>query len=223
MILYSALFNEFHPFDQMYKWTKEVKITRPSEFLDGPGVLVIWGGEDIHPDWYGRENVASHVPIFPSRRDVLEAALFKGAVDRGIPIVGVCRGAQLGCALSGGFLIQDVTGHGIDHMITDKFGDTYMTSSLHHQMMYPWKIEHELIAWSTHARSKHYEGLTSDEEDALNGAGSGDDLAREPEVMWFPNTKCLAIQGHPEYERGDSPLNRHVAQYMDQYVFSIQQ
>ena len=186
-----------------------MKITRPSEFLDGPGVLVIWGGEDIHPDWYGRENVASHVPIFPSRRDVLEAALFKGAVDRGIPIVGVCRGAQLGCALSGGFLIQDVTGHGTDHMITDKFGDTYMTSSIHHQMMYPYDIKHEVIAWAD-PRSKHYVGLDK-----------GYELESEPEIVWFPESRCLAIQGHPEYERGDSPLNLHVQQYMDQYVFHI--
>ena len=213
MQIYSALFNEFYPFDLMFDEVKLIKVTQPSELSsDGkPSILVIWGGEDIHPDWYGRPNIASHVTVFPSRRDVLEANLFKQAVALGIPIIGVCRGAQLGCALSGGILIQDVTGHVTDHQITDHWGDTYFTSSLHHQMMFPWHVTHDLIAWSTPRRSKRYVGLSVEESTELNNRC-------EPEVVWFPSTKCLAVQGHPEYENPESQLNVHVKKYIEHYV-----
>ena len=196
----------------MFDEVELVKATQPSELSsDGkPSILIIWGGEDIHPDWYGRPNIASHVTVFPSRRDVLEVNLFKQAVQLGIPIIGVCRGAQLGCALSGGILIQDVTGHVTDHQITDMWGDTYFTSSLHHQIMFPWDIEHELIAWSTVPRSKHYKGLS--DEELIKGR------ILEPEIVWFPTTKCLAVQGHPEYEESESQLNQHVKKYIEHYV-----
>ena len=218
MKIYSALFNEFYPFDLMFDEVELVKVTQPAELSDDgkPSILVIWGGEDIHPDWYGRPNIASHVTVFPSRRDVLEANLFKQAVALGIPIIGVCRGAQLGCALSGGILIQDVTGHVTDHQITDKWGDTYFTSSLHHQVMYPWNIDpqlYELIAWTNIPRSRYYKGISNEE------AASALNIGRlEPEAVWFSESRCLAIQGHPEYEESESQLNVHVKKYIEHYV-----
>ena len=197
----------------MFDEVELVKVTQPAELSDNgePSILVIWGGEDIHPDWYGRPNIASHVTVFPSRRDVLEANLFKQAVILSIPIIGVCRGAQLGCALSGGILIQDVTGHVTDHQITDKWGDTYFTSSLHHQMMYPWLVPHDLVAWSPLGRSKYYRGLSAFEEEEFRNRC-------EPEVVWFSESRCLAIQGHPEYEESESQLNVHVKKYIEHYV-----
>ena len=214
MRIYSALFNEFYPFDLMFDEVGLVKVTQPAELSDDgkPSILVIWGGEDIHPGWYNRPNVATRVGAFPSRRDILEANLFKQAVALGIPIIGVCRGAQLGCALSGGILIQDVTGHVTNHQITDKWGDTYFTSSLHHQVMYPWSTAHELIAWSTYRRSSKYVGISEEE------INTPLPIYLEPEVIWFSESRCLAIQGHPEYEDSESQLNKHVEKYIEHYL-----
>ena len=176
------------------------------EQLSDPGILIIWGGSDIHPSLYGRENVRSYVDAGPSRRDIAEYNLMIRAVELKMPIVGVCRGAQMACALAGGILIQHVNGHGWAHHITTSDGRKVMTSSLHHQMMYPWNVEHTLLAWASPSQSKMYLGITDDE------------LLRievEPEVVWFPTIHCLAIQGHPEMMDPACNFNKYVKDQVD--------
>ena len=183
--------------------------------LKAPGILVIWGGSDIHPQLYNRPNQGSFVGNTLSTRDQIESSLFSNAVQNNVPIVVVCRGAQLGCALSGGILVQHVGGHFRDHMMTTSDNKILITPSVHHQMMYPWSVpNHKLLAWSIRPRSSFYEGLTADElnqwpRKEYKGLVESHQVI-EPEVVWFENTKCLAIQGHPEYLRATSPFNQYV-------------
>ncbi len=72
--------------------------------LDG---LLLSGGGDIAPDLYGQ---AAHPKLgrVERARDEFELALVTAALVRGLPILGICRGAQaLGVAL-GGELVQDI-------------------------------------------------------------------------------------------------------------------
>ena len=198
MKIQSALFSEWYPFDKFYPQAELITLGI-GDIPDPDGFLVIWGGGDIHPSLYGRPNIASSVGKIPSLRDQAEATLFKRAVDLGVPIVGICRGAQLGCALSGGVLVQHVEGHERSHGITTINGQTLISSSLHHQMMGLWGTNHELFAWSSEKLSDFYLGITDEELDLLAGI--------EPEIVWFPDTKCLAIQGHPEFLDLNHPFN----------------
>lgn len=78
--------------------------------LDG---LIISGGPDVEPDRYGQER-GPHVTLTRPDRDAAELALFQRAVERGLPVLGVCRGMQLMNVALGGTLIQhlpDVVGH----------------------------------------------------------------------------------------------------------------
>lgn len=188
-----------------------------------PGILILWGGGDIHPSLYGRKNQGSFVGNFPSLRDQTEAKLFAQAVKANIPILGVCRGAQLGCAMSGGILVQHVEGHGMSHRITTVNGESFVSSSLHHQMMYPWAIEHKLLAWSTTPRSADYVGL-SDEEWSKWPKRMYDELKQEdivePEFVFFPKTKCLGVQGHPEMMSPSCPHNQFMKKMIDEYLLS---
>ena len=117
--------------------------------------------------------------------------------------------------MSGGILIQDVTGHHNTHLMTTKEGKTFPTSSIHHQMMYPWKIPHELLAWTHYPKSMHYLGITDQELDEWQTDDYGHPprlLPIEPEVVWFPETKCLAIQGHPEMMDYDCQFNQYIGE-----------
>ena len=186
-------------------------VVNPPDPVDGPGILIIWGGSDIHPSLYLRDNVGTYTGETLSLRDQAEAKLFSKAVEAGLLILGICRGAQLGCALSGGILIQDVSNHCRDHLITTIDEKTFSTSSLHHQMMYPWAIEHELIAWTNYPRSSRYTGITDTELENWPTHQYGDkELPIEPEIVWFPKTKCLAIQGHPEMMNYDCLFNKYI-------------
>ena len=185
--------------------------------LEGPGALIIWGGSDIHPSLYLRENVATYTGNTLSARDQAEAKLFSKAVDAGLLILGVCRGAQLGCALSGGILIQDVHGHNNDHLVTTIDGKSFPSSSIHHQMMYPWQVPHELIAWTNYPRSDRYVGLTDQELELWPTREFGQrQLPIEPEIVWFPATKCLGIQGHPEMMELHCGFNTYLKELVHQ-------
>jgi GMP synthase-like glutamine amidotransferase len=167
--------------------------------------LIIWGGADISPTLYD-DRVAELCGAGAdlSRRDYEEATACAAAIDRGIPIIGVCRGAQLACAIAGGRLLQHVDGHGRTHLM-DTYDNLRMkTSSVHHQMMYPFDVEHKLLAWSTEKQSTRY--IIGDNTSHPKMVDQ-----KEPEIVWFPKIKALAIQGHPEFH-GD-PDNDPFVQY----------
>ena len=71
--------------------------------LDG---IVLSGGADIDPDYLGEEPLDC-VSINP-RRDAQELMLVRLAVDRQIPVLGICRGIQVLAAALGGKLYQDI-------------------------------------------------------------------------------------------------------------------
>ena len=74
--------------------------------MDG---LLLSGGADIDPARYGSPNRGS-VSVERDRDD-LEAAAFAAAEDRGLPVLGICRGFQALNVFLGGRLLQDVPGH----------------------------------------------------------------------------------------------------------------
>ncbi|WP_406723072.1 gamma-glutamyl-gamma-aminobutyrate hydrolase family protein [Streptomyces althioticus] len=75
--------------------------------LDG---LVIAGGPDVEPVRYGAEPDPRTGP--PARgRDAWELALIAAALERGVPLLGICRGMQLLNVALGGTLFQHVDGH----------------------------------------------------------------------------------------------------------------
>ena len=77
--------------------------------LDG---LVLSGGADIDPDYLGEEPLDC-ISVNP-RRDAQELMLVRLAVERQIPILGICRGIQMLTAALGGKLYQDIkTQHGV--------------------------------------------------------------------------------------------------------------
>ncbi len=77
---------------------------RPSQ-LDGVNGLIIGGGDDISPELYGGTLHLS-ARIDPDR-DALELRLAREALARNMPVLGICRGAQMINVAAGGTLDQD--------------------------------------------------------------------------------------------------------------------
>ncbi|MBF6496695.1 gamma-glutamyl-gamma-aminobutyrate hydrolase family protein [Nocardia cyriacigeorgica] len=124
--------------------------------------VVITGGQDVHPRcWGGDESVVGEVdPVLdPSvhdvNRDEFEIALTRVALEREIPLLGVCRGMQVLNVTLGGTLIPDLPAGPVRHLMTTGplsdgepehvvtfdagtiaqkvFGDRLVTNSWHHQ------------------------------------------------------------------------------------------
>jgi putative glutamine amidotransferase len=75
--------------------------------LDRLGGLMISGGPDVHPSAYGEEPHPALGPTEPDL-DAFELELLRRADERGLPILGICRGEQLLNVARGGTLFQDV-------------------------------------------------------------------------------------------------------------------
>ncbi|SHM29929.1 gamma-glutamyl-gamma-aminobutyrate hydrolase family protein [Cryptosporangium aurantiacum] len=119
--------------------------------LDALDALVVAGGVDVDPARYGAVPHPSTDAPQPER-DAGELLLISGAFARDLPLLGVCRGAQLMAVARGGTLIQDlpsVVGHH-DHRevlgvfswhtvraipgsrVADALGDTDLKVNAHH-------------------------------------------------------------------------------------------
>ncbi|GAA3390961.1 gamma-glutamyl-gamma-aminobutyrate hydrolase family protein [Cryptosporangium minutisporangium] len=81
--------------------------TTDDAVLDVLDALIVAGGVDVDPARYGAEPHPSTDAPQPLR-DAGELLLIQGAFARDLPLLGVCRGAQLMAVARGGTLIQDL-------------------------------------------------------------------------------------------------------------------
>lgn len=170
----------------------DVTILEP-ESRRKPDLFVFTGGADVSPEYYG-EDVGIYTGT-DKTRDIRDFSNFNKAKDNHIPMLGICRGSQFLCVANEGKLIQHVSGHAMrgTHKITTPRGIFDITST-HHQMMFPFglpKNNYNIIARSSKKNSILY----------LNGDNKSVELPKtfvEPEIVKFPLTNSLAIQGHPE-------------------------
>jgi putative glutamine amidotransferase len=163
--------------------------------LEGIDALVLSGGEDLDPAWYGA-SASPELGDVDRERDLFELALFAAARQRGMPILGICRGIQLINVALGGTLWQHLPAerpsrvehdrrdarstrtHGISleqgSRTADVLGRTAMSvNSFHHQAIRD-------LAPPLHASGWAEDGLV----EAVEGA---------PGEPWL-----LAVQWHPE-------------------------
>jgi putative glutamine amidotransferase len=75
--------------------------------LDICAGILFGGGRDIDPRLYGQEPT-EHLTATEPHRDAFELELTKRAIERGLPILGMCRGIQILNVALGGTLVQDV-------------------------------------------------------------------------------------------------------------------
>jgi putative glutamine amidotransferase len=117
------------------------------ETLDALDAVVFTGGSDLDPEFYGEKAHAETVGVV-RLRDEAELALLRAALDRDMPVLGICRGIQVLNVGLGGDLDQHLEGHRhdppgefIDHdvviepntRLAEMLGDRTMVKSHHHQ------------------------------------------------------------------------------------------
>jgi len=162
-------------------------------------LILFTGGEDVNPSYYG-ESKGKYTSISNKRDEAESNYMFNRDEFYNTPKLGICRGAQFLTVMSNGKLIQHVNGHGINgsHALDMKHlgvNGEFQITSTHHQMMFPYnmnKNSYEIIATATNFLSNTY----------LDGLNSEKELPKdfeECEIVYYPKTKSLAIQGHPEY------------------------
>ncbi|WP_373088645.1 gamma-glutamyl-gamma-aminobutyrate hydrolase family protein [Zhongshania sp.] len=146
--------------------------------VDHYDLILLVGGTDVDPALYGEE---PHPKTYATPdQDALVWRVLDASTAAGIPVVGICKGAQQLCVYDGGKLRQHVVGHEGSHAIIDEETGVIMhTRGNHHQMM-------------------HVTGCASAKVLAFaDGVKSGYIL--DPEVVYFEKLNALGFQYHPEW------------------------
>jgi putative glutamine amidotransferase len=182
----------------------EYLVEEPDEVLALLDGLILAGGADVDPASYGEPRDPHTVDTVPER-DRFEIALARGAIERDLPLLGICRGMQLINVACGGTLIQhlpDRFGHGEHRRVVGSFD-----GSDHDVNLADGSLAQAAAGESVHVtKSHHHQGV-----DCL-GAGlvvSGvsaldDELTEAIEV---PGKRfALGVQWHPEADEGSSVI-----------------
>jgi putative glutamine amidotransferase len=166
----------------------------PAGVLDLLEALVVTGGAgDLDPDLYGDERHPETGPV-QEKRDAYELALVRGALQREMPILGVCRGMQILNVAYGGTIEQhlpDVLGHQEHRHTPGIFAD-------HEVRLDPHSLAARAAgADRTPVKSHHHQGIKSVGSGlAVTGRAAEDDAV---EAIEDPSCSfVLGVLWHPE-------------------------
>lgn len=111
--------------------------------LRGIDGVLMPGGADINPSTYGQAISSEHVYDVDDLADEADISLVKYALDKGIPVLAICRGLQITNAALGGTLVQHMDAphqHHVAPVTIEKYVDelglssaTVEASCYHHQ------------------------------------------------------------------------------------------
>ena len=172
-------------------------IEEPALVLDQLDGLMLAGGADMDPATYGAKADPHTVGITPER-DHFEIALCAAAVERDMPVLGICRGMQVLNVALGGTQIQNLPdhfGHG-DHRRTLGSFD----NSDHDVRIADGALAHRVSGETVHKTYSHHHQGVERLGDGLVPTGWSvmDELI---EVVEMPTRRfVLGVQWHPEVD-----------------------
>jgi putative glutamine amidotransferase len=130
----------------------EASTEDPAQLLDLLDGLVLAGGSDIDPSSYGAKP-DPHTKNARPERDRFELALARAALDRDLPVLGICRGMQLLNVARGGTLDQHVADADLHLHTPGQFSD-------HDVRLDPGSLAARTVgAELVSVRSHHHQGV----------------------------------------------------------------
>ena len=174
----------------------------PAEALDRLDALILAGGADIDPSFYGAQRDADTVHTVP-RRDAVEVALACEALARDLPLLGICRGMQLINVACGGTLHQHVPerfGHHEHLRVHGSFD-----GADHDVRLATGSLAARAAGAQRHAtKSHHHQGVDRLGDGLVVSGWAADDL---PEALERPGQRfALGVQWHPEADPASSVI-----------------
>jgi gamma-glutamyl-gamma-aminobutyrate hydrolase PuuD len=170
-----------------------------AEVLDRLDGLVLTGGADVDPVRYG-EAPGERTSRPRELRDEWETALARGALDRDLPLLAICRGLQIVNVALGGSLHQhlpDLTGHEAHQPSPGVFGAVDVRTE-------PGTRTAGLIGPGVRVSCHHHQALARLAPGLTVTARAADGTVEAAEVDG--RSFAVGVQWHPEEDSGDTRL-----------------
>jgi putative glutamine amidotransferase len=167
----------------------DVVAESPDELLDMIDALILAGGSDIDPAAYGAKPHPETRGTRPER-DRFELALGTRALERDMPVLGICRGMEMLNVIRGGTLNQHVAGLELHRHTPGVFTD-------HRVRLEPGSLAERVVgAELTEVKSAHHQGLEELGEGVVASGWADDGLV---EAIALPDREfAVGVLWHPE-------------------------
>ena len=170
----------------------------PTAALRQADMLLVLGGYDIHPMFYGQLPHANTYTLSDEKGDQFELELIREAVAMGMPVLSICRGMQLLNVALGGSLCQEVGTDERHYIPADRtafvehkveiLSDSYLASAF---------SERQITI-----RSAHHQSVLTLGENLRATAFADDGIVEAMELQ--DENLVIGVQWHPE-EPGADP------------------
>jgi len=173
------------------------------------GFLLTGGRPNVHPSEYGEEETPAH-GAFDRGRDAVTLPLVRACVERGQPILGICRGFQEMNVALGGTLypeIRDLPGRMNHRMPPD--GTLEEQFALRHPVRFAagGVFARLMGAEEVMTNTLHGQGIKQAAERIVVDGLAPDGTPEASYVRGAPGF-TLAVQWHPEWNACDDPVSR---------------
>ena len=173
------------------------------------GFLLTGGRPNVHPEEYGETATEAH-GAFDRDRDRVALPLIRAAVERGQPVLGICRGFQEVAVAFGSTLhpeIRDLPGRMNHRMPPD--GTLEEKFALRHPVRFTpgGPFARLMGAEEVRTNTLHGQGIKAAGPRVRVDGWAPDDT---PEAIWIEDAPgfALAVQWHPEANAAEDPVSR---------------
>ncbi|CAM3802144.1 gamma-glutamyl-gamma-aminobutyrate hydrolase family protein [Tsukamurella ocularis] len=171
--------------------------------------VVITGGQDVHPGyWGGDESVVKDIApesdpnVHDPHRDEFETAMVRAALSAGLPLLGVCRGLQVLNVALGGTLVPDLPSGPVRHLM--ETGPLSDGDPEHVVDFEPGSLAHSVFGDRLRTNSWHHQAVATCGRDLVVTGRTSDGVVESVES---PGSDVLGVQWHPEWmETSDGAL-----------------
>ena len=177
----------------------------PDEVLDMLDGLILAGGSDIDPGSYGAKPHPETGTTWPER-DRFEIALGTRALERDMPVLGICRGMEMINVIQGGTLKQ--------HLGLELHRHTPGVFTDHRVKLVPGSLAERVVgADHTEVKSAHHQGVDAIGEGVVVSGHADDGVV---EALELPDkTFAVGVLWHPEEDERSRVVGALVSEARD--------
>ena len=190
-----------------------------ASLLEGAVGLVIPGGGDVDPDWYGATDRHPKSRNISHRRDRFEMSLLAAALERDLPVLAICHGMQVLNVHLGGTLVQHLAD---DPKRLNHDRDTPRTQQVHAVRTKDKSLLADLLGSSATVNSHHHQGLDVVGKPLEEVAWSEDGVLEG--VVSTDHHWVVGVQWHPEslvtVDEGQASLFRSFIRATEEFMVS---
>lgn len=170
----------------------------PASAIEGLDALVLTGGGDVDPKHYGEPEGPGFSAAEPGR-DAFEIDLARAALDRGLPLLAICRGVQVLNVAAGGSLVQDIPTEvpgALDHQVATTPSaiahEVWVTAGSKLASLMADRLEGDALL----VNSRHHQAVKAIAPGFVATATAPDGVIEAIERPDLPF--CVGVQWHPE-------------------------